>query len=418
MAERFEKTFAVGIYIYALFIPFSISGAQAAMGFLLAVWIISSVVNRKFEYKFRIVDLFIAGLLLWIFIAAFFSVHPEITFPKLRRYWIYLGYFALARACINEKVVIKGLKIMIISAGVVAIYGIAQHIWGNAVPRYLAPKVDLYQITGDYFHAVGLFDHHLTYGNSLLLILITAVGMVFYLGWTRNAVPYIVALFLGVCALVFSFARSAWIGFAAGVFSLGYQLGKRVLIPIILLFGLVLFTAAVFSPSVRFRLERTVSVAHNLERVATWSTTIDMMKDYPLFGIGIGSYRRLAPEYRQGYNIHWTAKSHAHNSYLQVGAESGIFAMLLFIAWLAILIVKSGMSAKNAEGPKARALLYALTAAHIGFAVSSFFQHNLGDGEVAMTWFFLIAATFSLEDAFCRKKEYKLTEQISDKEAD
>jgi len=418
MAERLNKSFAFGIYAYALFIPFSISGAQAALGFLLLLWIIYFLVNRKFEYKFRIIDPIIALFLLWVFISAIFSVHPDVTFYKLRRYWIYLGYFALARGFLNEKVTLKALKIMTLSAGVVAIYGIAQHIWGNSVPRYLAPKVDLYQKTGDYFHAVGLFDHHLTYGNSLLLILITGLGLIFYLGWQRQTALYVPAVLLGICALVFSFARSAWIGFSASIFVFGYQLGKRVLIPIVFAFGLIVIAGALFSPSVRFRLEKTVSVAHNLERVATWTTTIDMIRDYPLFGIGIGSYRRLAPEYRQGYNIHWTAKSHAHNSYLQVCVESGVIALVLFLLWLVILIVKSSILAIKAKNNGARALLYSLTAAHIGFAVSSIFQHNLGDGEVAMTWFFLIAVTFSLGDSFGKKKEDILFEHNSDKEAD
>jgi len=409
--ERFEKAFALGLYVYAMFLPFSISGAQSALMFLIITWAASMIVTGKSGYRLRIIDPVILLLLIWIAFAALFSVNPWETFPKLRKYWIFIGYFALCRACLNKEVVIRGLKIMIVSAGVVALYGIAQHIWGNAVPRYLAPEVDLFQKTGGYFHAVGLFDHHLTYGNSLLLIILTAIGMVFYIGWDNKGALYYFALVLSIFALAFSYARSAWLGFVTGIFAFGYQQGKKVLITLVLVFAVLLILATAFSPSLRFRMKRMVSISHNLERVITWKTTIEMIKDYPIFGIGKGAYRKLAPEYREGYNIHFTAKSHAHNSYLQVGVESGIFAMLLFILWLLLLVARTSYSAGKIHDKGARALMYGLLAAHLGFIVSSFFQHNLGDGEVAMTWFFLIAATFTLEEAFIADSLFKENDQ-------
>lgn len=396
MRDDGNNMFRFGIFAYALFLPFSISGAQAAMGFLIIAWVYCAIRNRRLGYRPILLDAVILFFLLWVVVAAFFSVHPQITLPKLRRYWIFLGYFALARACMNRTTALQALKVLTLSAGVVAVYGICQHAFGNAVPRFFAPQVDLWQKTGGYYHAVGLFDHHLTYGNSLLLVLLAGVGVVAVEGWTKRSWPYTAALALGTAALVFSYARSAWLGFAAGLFAFAFQMGKRVLVPMVVIFSLVLGMAVTFSPSVKFRLGRAVSAGHNLERIATWTTTCHMIRDHPIFGIGIGSYRRLAPEYRFGYNIHWTAKSHAHNSYLQVAVESGPIALIAFLTWLSLLLVQAARSAARTSDGGKKKLLYALFAGHIGFCVSSFFQHNLGDAEVAMTWFLLMAATVTL----------------------
>jgi O-antigen ligase len=398
MSQQLQTASKWGLYGYALFLPFSISGTQGAMAFCLAVWIAHAIVTGSIGYRFRVIDPFLLVFLAWTAVAAIFAVHPEITLPRLRRYWIFLGYFGVAHACRDKDSAISAIKILVLSSGVVAIYSIAQHFYGDAVPRYLVPKVKLWQETGEYFHSVGLFDHHLTYGNSLILILCAGLGLVAMLGPRLKTVPYAIALALTTVALVFSYARSAWVGFMAGTLVFAYQLGKKVLIAAAVLLGIVGTIAVAASPTVQERFETALSARSNLERIAIWSTTVEMIRDHPVFGIGRGNYRRLAPEYRIGYNIHWTAKSHAHNSYLQVAVESGLIAFVAFAGWLAALFVWASRKRNLWAGRSDGRLMAGLIAAHTAFAVSSVFQHNLGDAEVAMTWFFLIAATFAVAD--------------------
>lgn len=393
MNERFDKAFAFGLYMFAFFLPISISGAQGALIFLMVIWAVFIVINRKPDYCLTPIDPVILLFLGWVLFAALFSIDLSVTLSKLNRYWIFIAYFAVVRACADRKVALRALQILVLVAGIVAVISICQHFFGNTVPRFGAPKVDLWQKNRGYFHAVGLFDHHLTYGNSLAMILIAGMGLVFANGWKRTSIPYSLAVFTGVFGLLFSFARSAWVGFAAGVFILGFLIGKRILVPAILVFALILSLAVSYSPSVRYRVKTVTSKGHNLERIATWTTTVQMIRDHPVFGIGRGNYGKLCLKYRDGYNIHWTAKSHAHNSYLQVGVESGLLALFLFIVWIVVLMtftVKAGMMA---QGATERRMLFAMAGVHTTFAVSSIFQHNLGDAEVAMTWLFLTAIT-------------------------
>lgn len=408
MKQFMKWGFAIGLCGYALFLPISISGSQIALALLILTTVVSFFDTPR-RFVLSPVGPIILAWLVWVAFAAMFSVDPGVTFARLPRYWIFIGYFAVLRACTEPGLAIRGLKILVMSSGFAGLYGIGQKVFGNDLPRPFLPAIELWQTTGKYFHAVGFFDHHLTYGNALLLSVLAGIGLLAWHGLNRSVIPYGLAVAAATGGLVFSYARSAWMGLFAGIFSFGLLLGRKILVPLVIGFSLLVATTAALSPTVRFRLERTVSVVHNIERIAIWTTTVHMIQDHPVFGIGRGNYSGLTPKYRKNYNIHWTAKSHAHNSYFQTTAESGLPAGVLFFAWLATLFGFAITRTSRIENRSKQKLLYGLIAGHVGFAVSCFFQHNLGDAEVAMAWLFLTAVTFALiQDQTCDRSERNL----------
>ena len=71
------------------------------------------------------------------------------------------------------------------------------------------------------------------------------------------------------------------------------------------------------------------------ERPQWWQTSLELIKKYPLTGIGLGRFRY---EYQHSgppeqYNIPY----HAHNIYLHVAVEHGIPSLLLFL-WIVVII--------------------------------------------------------------------------------
>jgi hypothetical protein len=52
-----------------------------------------------------------------------------------------------------------------------------------------------------------------------------------------------------------------------------------------------------------------------------WETTLAMIRDFPLTGVGVGSYQRAMTVYQP---VHVFAFNHAHNEYLQLLAEGGL----------------------------------------------------------------------------------------------
>ena len=73
-------------------------------------------------------------------------------------------------------------------------------------------------------------------------------------------------------------------------------------------------------------------------RFLIWHSTLDMIKDNPITGIGIGSFKKNYLNY-QAKRInkypelikYWIYAGNAHNDYLQMGAELGLIGVAVFL---------------------------------------------------------------------------------------
>ncbi len=95
----------------------------------------------------------------------------------------------------------------------------------------------------------------------------------------------------------------------------------------------------VFSASLRTRVGEAQSggaQAHSTTfRIYTWKATVGMIKANPILGTGPGTFETAYPR----YTIAGTTK-HAHQAYLQFAAENGVPALIVFLAVLAMCVVR------------------------------------------------------------------------------
>ena len=379
-------------YVMVASLTLSISLAQLAEALLIVAVAARIWRRRKLGFALGPAGALLLVFLAWVLATWPFSLHPDDAFAKLPKYWMWFVFFASLAALDDRQTARRAVTVMVVAAGIAALYGIAQHFFCEAAPRpaWLLTQVQLRQANGGYCHAVGFFDQHLTYGNGMALVLLTGVGL--WLAETGRRRAWLTApLALCLLGVLWSYARSAWLGLFAGLAVFGGMLGRRALAAALLGAALIGGAAYVASPSLAQRMQNSFRSDENLERIYIWKTTLAMIADHPLFGVGPGAYRRMTPTYREGYNIHWTATGHAHNSYLQYAAESGVPAALLFVAFLAALI---GLGASPPDAVKQGAtgeiaafrLRAGATAAAAGFAAASLLQHNGGDTVVCMTF--------------------------------
>jgi putative inorganic carbon (HCO3(-)) transporter len=380
------------LYGFVAALPLSITATQFFVLVLGALVVVRAAITRRLGTTIGPAGWLILALLAWTILAAPFSANPAVAVPRLLKYWVWMTYFVALAALDRRETAIRAMKILAAVVGLVALIGIAQHFFGYAVPRWPAPPVKLWEKHGGYFHAMGYFDHHLTFGTSLALALLAITGLWLAAPERRTRLWLSASLALGFFALLWSYARSAWLGFLAGLLALGAMKGKKYLAAVVVGVFAVGVAAYQLSPTLAARMQRSVQSADNLERLYTWKTTLDMIADHPLLGIGPGAYRLMTPPYRAGYNIQWTASSHAHNSYLQIAAESGIPAGLLFTALMAYLLALGAIRQDELkEQATRRALVMGATAAMTAFAAASLLQHNAGDAEVNMMFQWLAA---------------------------
>lgn len=68
-----------------------------------------------------------------------------------------------------------------------------------------------------------------------------------------------------------------------------------------------------------------------------WPQAINMVKDYPLVGVGIGTFPLELSNYCKLFNVNLKITDYALNTYLQILAENGIFSFVFFMGFYVML---------------------------------------------------------------------------------
>jgi O-antigen ligase len=74
------------------------------------------------------------------------------------------------------------------------------------------------------------------------------------------------------------------------------------------------------------------------EREAHWGAAWSMLRSEPVFGVGAGEFNDRFREYTPEWRFR-VGRGHAHNGYLQLGAEAGVPGLLAFVGWVGTIVV-------------------------------------------------------------------------------
>lgn len=219
-----------------------------------------------------------------------------------------------------------------------------------------------------FYRAYGTFEQPNPFGGFMAWN--AAVGIGTFVGligslwcgrksWDRS--DWLWLLFVGACAvaatlaLVLSWSRGAWLGFAAAmaIFLLFWP-RRAWLGPVLLLATLALFALAWqmnlvpaplanrlagFTDDLRLGDVRGVDINDAnyavVERLAHWQSAVDMARDNLWLGVGFGNYE---PAYADFALVNWPAPlGHAHNYYLNILAETGVLGTAAYLLlWAAV----------------------------------------------------------------------------------
>lgn len=123
-------------------------------------------------------------------------------------------------------------------------------------------------------------------------------------------------------------------------------------------------------------------------RPAIWKSIFRMVEDHPA-GVGIGNFSVQLPP----YDLEVTTRSHAHNQFLQVLAETGFPG---FLAFAALVVLAIGAMLSRAIAPRtqadddADAIDYGVGAAFFVMLLQSVFETPLSYPFTALNWFVLV----------------------------
>jgi len=208
--------------------------------------------------------------------------------------------------------------------------------------------------------------------------------------WKRVAVKLCLLLItpMLIMSSFWTFCRSGWLGLISGLIFVtlvtNYHRIKKVFWPLFLssylffvpLIGLALFFFRKRQDSYRFTLFH-----------GAWG----MIKEHPLFGKGLGTFMDYCALYTNNPGV-----LYAHNCFLQIWAESGVFSLLSFLLFVGYVFYRSiKVSLKMPKSPNFL-ILIGLTAGLLGFLVHSFFEVHLYSFQLSFLFWVVLGLTVAL----------------------
>jgi O-antigen ligase len=193
--------------------------------------------------------------------------------------------------------------------------------------------------------------------------------------------------------LLMSFSRGAWFGAGLAFILMMLFLRRfKILLALVCILALILLLA----PDIRERLLFSFQKGGDATRFMLWRGAGSMIKERPFLGKGLGTFMLYMPEY-----THQETIQYAHNSFLQLWAETGIFSLLSFLLLLATLFLQANRSIR---ANKNFILLGALCGI-CGFLAHSFFDSQLYSLQLSILFWFMLGFLFAGSQANTRNAE-------------
>jgi O-antigen ligase len=387
--------------VFVASLPLSISGAEIALGVLLALTAVALASGEK-RWAGTPLDRPLLCFLAVLVVSTLVGGPTAGTLDAYRDLWV-MGTYAVTVVLVNDAAHAGRLvRLLVLVATAVAVYGIVQHFTGIDLYRTLAGReieIKPYEHDATRFAVIGFFPSYLTFAHSMMIPLGFALGVAFApasgpLGRTLGAVS---ALLMGV-ALVLSTARGAWLAAGAMLAAVGLLVRWRVWVARVAVACAVAAALFLTVPGLRQEGRSIVNSVANAGRVQIYAANLELIRDHPLLGVGFGNYRHAARTY---YDRHPGAdrRSHAHNTFLQIAAEAGALGLAAF-CYLCGSILVSGWRLLKRVARESRELWAPAAGAWLGviaFLVGGLTQHTFGDSECVMPLWFAMAVLVVLE---------------------
>lgn len=235
--------------------------------------------------------------------------------------------------------------------------------------------------------------------NGMALYLVTMMPIV--IAWLMIARSFLIKAILGVCTFLMmagvfaTFSRGGFLGLTCAGLMLGWKLGRRHRLMLVIGIVLVVVASVVLVPS-GYENRLASIVDPTLDTVGSFSSrqavlirSITIALKRPIWGVGIGNFPL--------FSIH---SQGTHNTYTQLASEMGFLALVIYLAflWHAFKRLRNVERETLTQGGKSRFYYLAVgfQASLAGFAVSTFFLHFAYEPNI----YFLVACIVCFHEIY------------------
>ncbi|OQX91170.1 MAG: hypothetical protein B6D57_00765 [Candidatus Coatesbacteria bacterium 4484_99] len=249
-----------------------------------------------------------------------------------------------------------------------------------------------------YFDRFGGFSFYMTQGTIIPLSLCVASWLIVnehirkyhWLDLCLRWAGYIITIIASALSLV----RTAILGTTTAIVTFTVITRKKLFI--ITLVGVIIMVLLI--PQTRFRLIDTFysfdyqGYVWEPESIKEWRWRlfpigIDIIKRYPLLGVGPRNVSLIISEYRPYETGQFF--SHLHNDFLEVGAEMGLIGLSALVALFIAIYVSIIKKSKERKYTRAFGISIIFT-----FVTAGMFEYNIGDFEAFISFWEVLSIAF------------------------
>lgn len=377
---------------------------------LFLAWFIKSLAKKKLGIPYGLTAWFLGIFLGLILLSVYFSIDQE---KSIVRSLFFLSlfplYFVASDYLRSTGKILRALYTLLISAGIAALAGIGQFLsqfvlgidaimdfwakniaylfYGQSFGKVIITNPSwLVNVGGKtFFRAISFFPDPHMFAFYLGLIAPVFLSLALFSNVFRFTFWQKSLLYGGNCIVFFAlgltFSRAGYVGAFFGVLAvvlIGWRFfAKRIKFAIVVLVlagGIVFFNSSSTAGGIiisRFFSSFNPAEGSNSARLLNWKQAAQTIEKHPVFGVGVGAYAEAvsvrAPE---------RSSITAHNTYLDIAAEMGIFALIVWAVILLFTVKKFLLIAlqKNYTLSREIAISIGLVGAFIWFSVQMVFD--------------------------------------------
>jgi len=398
------------------------SGVLILIIFLAAIFKHIQKHHFTFQYIKTPIDI---PLLIFVFIT-FISLiinwqNPIIWLLGLRQIFRYvLLYYAIIYSRLSKKTAKVIIAILLILLVIQSSIGIAQAIIGKSADSFLLPGKDrgfANIVSPDYVHqfwasgqrvfsTMGRYDR---LGSFLCLVMLLAIGLLYHIkndsnSGNKKTILLFIILF-SLPALLLTYSRLSWIGFASGAILIGafIKKDKKIIFGSIIGMAIISMTLLAYINIKQIKTRRltdqpSMDIAHRfllLFSPAELKTSYDgygrlyfiintpmkVVKNNPFFGVGLGQYGSGI-----AYTLHNTSKydelripfgigdefGQIDNNWMSIWGETGTLGLLAFICIFVSLFKHTLKIYKESKDDFSKGMTLGFTGIILAVCIQSF----------------------------------------------
>jgi putative inorganic carbon (HCO3(-)) transporter len=375
----------------------SIAASQAFLA-LAGVFYALHLICHRPAVRFPPVALPLLLFCLLTVLSVVWAAYPAIGALAIRKLVLFLILLFTVNLITSPKHLETLYQALFCESAAAGLLAVKQFVSSYRAVRLTHPR-EIYYYMAYRQRVEGFMGHWMNFGGQQMLIFAVLAAFVL-LKESRSKFWWGVLAIVGL-SIVIGLTRGVWLGcFAAALYLISLWRPRLLwLVPVLAIL------AYLASPSlVRQRVRMAFHPAADMavaERVEMWRVGLRMARAHPWLGVGADNIPAEYPFYmpsgrppRVGYH------DHLHNNLLQLAAERGIPAMIVWVwlmvafAWHFRKLAQSTDASERFESGPERWIVHGVLAAWIAFVVEGFFDFNFGLSPVLMLFLFLAASPF------------------------